>query len=104
MQLRALPILVLLLGCAWLAPAHAQIKSATITGIVTDTAGATIAGATVAVINEETTVRQTVVTNSDGDYTVPYLAAGRYTVEVSRQGSIFISGSALRSARMRRCA
>jgi hypothetical protein len=64
----------------------AQIKSSTITGTVTDQSGATVPGASVTVTNEETNVELKVQTNTAGEYTVPYLGAGRYTVVISSGG------------------
>ncbi|MCU0245730.1 MAG: TonB-dependent receptor, partial [Bryobacter sp.] len=78
------PLAVILMSLA--APAWAQIKSSTITGAVTDQSGATVPNAKVVVTNEETNVEITVSTNVAGEYTVPYLGAGRYTVTISMPG------------------
>jgi len=64
----------------------AQIKSGTITGLVTDKSGAVIPGAQVSVVNEETQVGQKVASDHAGEYVVPYLAAGRYAVTIEQQG------------------
>ena len=64
----------------------AQIKSSAITGVVTDSSGAVVPEATVAVKNEDTNVSTELKTSSTGDYTVPYLAAGRYSVTVEARG------------------
>src|SRR5579872_262868 len=64
----------------------AQIKSGTITGLVTDKSGAVIPGAQVSVVNEETQVGQKVTSDHAGEYVVPYLAAGRYAVTIEQQG------------------
>jgi trimeric autotransporter adhesin len=70
-----------------LAPiAAAQIRSATITGTVTDTTGAVVPGAEVTVTQQETNVATSVVTNDQGLFTVPYLPAGTYTVGVTLTG------------------
>ena len=55
------PILILLL-CWWAMPASAQIRSATITGTVTDPTRAVIPGATVVLTNQETNAATTLVT------------------------------------------
>lgn len=65
--------------------AWAQIKSSTITGTVTDSTGAVIPSATVTVINQETNVASTTVTDESGSFTVPYLAPGLYTVNVEKR-------------------
>ncbi|MGA3263006.1 MAG: carboxypeptidase-like regulatory domain-containing protein [Terracidiphilus sp.] len=62
--------------------AMAQIKSSTITGTVTDQKGAVVAGANITVTETNTGVSATSKTNAVGDYTVPYLALGTYTVTV----------------------
>ena len=59
---------------------RAQIRSATITGTVTDSTGAVLPGATVVVTNQDTNVDHELVTNDAGLFTAPYLAAGTYTV------------------------
>jgi hypothetical protein len=74
--------LALLLSSA----ASAQIRSATITGIVKDAAGAVIPGAAVTVTNQETNVEYQTKTTEAGQYTVPYLSSGTYTVSVSVTG------------------
>ena len=64
----------------------AQIKSSTITGVVTDSSAAVVPGATVTVKNQDTNVSTELKTSSTGDYTVPYLPAGRYSVTVEAKG------------------
>lgn len=71
---------------AFSAASLAQIKSSTITGTVTDQSGATVPGAGVSVTNQETNVEVKVRTNTAGEYTVPYLGAGSYTVSISADG------------------
>lgn len=65
---------------------RAQIRSGTITGLVTDPKGAVIVGAEVTVTNADTHVTNTTTTTQTGLYTVPYLATGTYNVSVSRPG------------------
>src|SRR5579864_1905348 len=71
-----------------------QIKSGTIVGSVTDPSGAVIPGATVTVINEETNVATTTVSDKSGAFTVPYLQPGTYSVNVDKTGSGFSKYSA----------
>jgi len=66
-----------------------QIKSGTIVGTVSDAGGAAIPGASVSVINQETNVTLTAVSDESGSFTVPYLAPGTYAVEVEKIGSGF---------------
>jgi len=63
-----------------------QIRSATITGVVTDASRATVPAADVIVTNLDTNVSQTTQSNAVGEFTVPYLAAGRYRVSVKKTG------------------
>ncbi len=77
---------VLLGLCLLLCPLSAQVKSSAITGIVTDQTGAMVANASVTVTNEETGVVTEVKTTDKGDYTAPYLPAGRYTLDVKAAG------------------
>src|SRR5580698_6675232 len=68
-------VLVCVLACSlFVAPhAYAQIRSATITGIVTDPKGAVVVDAQVTVTNTATRVEYTTKTTAAGLYTVPYL-------------------------------
>ncbi len=64
-----------------------QELAATLTGTVTDTTGAVVAGATVVVHSEETGVDvRSVTTNAAGGFNVTNLPAGRYTVTVTNSG------------------
>jgi hypothetical protein len=57
-----------------------------ISGSVKDSTGAVIAGAVVTVTNTDTGVQQTVRTGTNGIYTFPTLAVGRYRIEVNQAG------------------
>ncbi|HEX8187316.1 MAG TPA: carboxypeptidase regulatory-like domain-containing protein [Pyrinomonadaceae bacterium] len=59
---------------------------ASLTGHVGDPAGAVIPGATVKVRNTQTGQEATATTTEDGNYTVPSLLPGTYTVTVEAQG------------------
>jgi len=78
--------LVLLLTLAWPPTTSAQIRSATITGAVTDPTKAVVPGATVIVTNQDTNSRSELVTNEAGLFTATYLPAGTYSIEVSLPG------------------
>ena len=82
--LRAIP-LVLLFFCLSLA-GRAQQTTGTISGNVLDTTGAAIGGATVNVTNNATNATRTTITNSVGQYTLPALPAGIYSLSVEAQG------------------
>ncbi|WP_321475055.1 TonB-dependent receptor domain-containing protein [uncultured Paludibaculum sp.] len=63
---------------------HAQ--TAQITGRVSDSTGAVIVGAKVAVSNTETGVSREIQSNEDGYYTAPLLARGQYSIHVIQAG------------------
>jgi hypothetical protein len=78
---------VLCVSFLLLAPAlHAQIRSATITGTVKDAAGAVVPNADVVVTQQETGIATNTKTTAGGIFTAPYLAAGTYTVAVTKTG------------------
>jgi hypothetical protein len=65
---------------------HAQ-DTASLTGTVRDSTGASVVNAQVAVTNAEKGINRTTKTNSDGEYSVPALPApGSYNVTVTAQG------------------
>jgi hypothetical protein len=75
---------LLTLTCA--SAAFGQIRSATLTGAVTDPTKAIVPGATVIVVNQDTNAKSEAVTNEAGLFTATYLAAGTYSLEVSLSG------------------
>ncbi len=66
--------------------ALAQVGNGTITGTVTDPAGAVVPGATVEAKNAETGVVFPAVSTNTGAYTIPELPIGNYVVTVKRMG------------------
>jgi len=64
----------------------AQEYRATITGTVTDPSGAAMPEAKVTATNIETAVTSSTVTAADGDYVIPFLAPGNYTLRVEKTG------------------
>ena len=78
--------LLILVGLSCTSVAFAQIRSASITGTVTDPQKATVPGATVVITNEATNVSTEYVTTDAGLFTAPLLQAGTYTVTVSLSG------------------
>ncbi|HLM55048.1 MAG TPA: TonB-dependent receptor [Pyrinomonadaceae bacterium] len=77
-------MLSVILACAL--TSSAQEYRATLTGNITDPAGAAVAGATVTVRSQQTNLDTVVQTNDEGSYTVPFLQPGRYTVTVEKEG------------------
>src|SRR5687767_15283074 len=67
-------------------PAFAQGTAASLSGVVTDTAGGVVPGATVVVKNLGTNVTAETVTNAAGAFSIPSIDPGTYSVTVSLQG------------------
>jgi hypothetical protein len=65
--------------------AHGQFGAA-IDGIVSDSSGASVGGATVTITSRETSKSQTVTTDLSGYYRVSGLTPGKYTVTASFSG------------------
>jgi outer membrane receptor protein involved in Fe transport len=66
-----------------------------ITGSVTDSSGAVVAGATVNVANSATGVERKVTTNEVGNYNVPFLNPGRYNLTAQLEGFKIASRSGI---------
>ena len=66
--------------------ARAQTFRGTILGTVTDSSGASVAGASVTVKNIGTGLTRTVTTAEDGSYAAPELPIGNYNVTVTHTG------------------
>ena len=77
---RAFAVLVVLVVLAVGRLTAQTVYTGTITGSVKDTTGAVIPNATVVVTNTATGVENQVATTSVGDYTVPNLIPGQYSV------------------------
>src|SRR5581483_678420 len=60
--------------------------NATIVGVVTDSSGAVVPGATVTLTNERTGLKQGAVSDAAGRYTFPQLAIGEYQIGVVQPG------------------
>jgi hypothetical protein len=81
---------LLMLACIAAFSTHAFAQgggtTTSLSGIVTDTSGAVIPGATVVVKNNATATEFNAVTNEQGSFTVPAIDAGTYTVTVTLMG------------------
>jgi hypothetical protein len=88
--IRAIYILTLLALTA-----AAQLPTAKITGIVTDTTGANVVGADVEAQNTATGIVSKTVTNESGDYTFPVLSPGHYALLVRKAGFESINRSGI---------
>src|SRR5207245_7046281 len=60
--------------------------TASISGTVKDPSGATVAGASVTVVNDDTGIKQSQHTNAAGFYSFQSLPLGHYTIEVEQPG------------------
>jgi hypothetical protein len=74
------------LSVLWAGSAFGQALTGTLLGGVTDPSGAIIVGAQVTVKNQDTGISRIVTTGPDGNYTVPNLAPGSYSVAVKYTG------------------
>ncbi|HTZ58375.1 MAG TPA: carboxypeptidase regulatory-like domain-containing protein [Acidobacteriaceae bacterium] len=80
-----------LLGMAFLTliaihDAGAQVSTGTISGTVTDSSGAAVPQARVVVKSVETGQERVVVTDTIGNYSIPDLQAGQYSITASHEG------------------
>src|SRR5215470_10324971 len=66
--------------------AHAQKDTASITGQVTDSTGAVVAGANVEAVNVETNYMYRAISNQTGDWTISPVRIGKYRVSVTANG------------------
>ena len=83
--LTAFAALVLLGGCLP-ATLQAQVLYGSIVGMVKDSSGAAVPGATVTITNKDTSQERTAVTSAEGLYSFTNVQAGRYDVKASLQG------------------
>ncbi len=66
--------------------ARAQYEDGSLVGTIRDASGAVVGSATVTVTNVNTGIVTKVATNSSGDYEVPALRVGVYTIEAEASG------------------
>jgi Carboxypeptidase regulatory-like domain/TonB dependent receptor-like, beta-barrel len=69
-----------------LSTTSAQAQTARITGTVTDSTNAVVPGATVTIVKSETNDTRVAVSNDRGQYDVPFLPSGHYTITCELQG------------------
>ena len=79
-------ILLFLVVLAFTEAAFAQTGQGILTGSITDTSGAIIAGVQVKVRNQNNNFVYTAVTTQEGIYRVPYLNVGTYEITYQSQG------------------
>jgi len=67
-------------------PLHAQTNLGSVNGTITDSSGAAVSGCKVTVQNLATTAVREVTTDSSGNYSVPSLPLGSYTITAAASG------------------
>ena len=65
---------------------YAQVTTATLYGIVRDSTAAVLPGATVAATNEGTNLSREVVTDERGEFAMPALPTGTYSLKIALPG------------------
>jgi hypothetical protein len=83
-MLRSISLLIVLLFA--LSPARAQTITGSITGTITDPAGAVVPNATVIAKNVDTNITTEAKTNAAGVYNLLFLPVGSYTISVQAPG------------------
>src|SRR5437016_12422841 len=81
MTRKALFAFLSLVACAF-----AQSERGAITGLVTDTTGAVVAGASVEIVSRATNIAVRVTSTTAGEYNAANLSPGDYKVQVSAAG------------------
>ena len=66
--------------------AMAQQNTGIILGVVKDSSSAVVPGASITIVNEETSLTRTVTSGENGAYRAPALPVGRYTLRVELPG------------------
>ena len=79
-------LLALAWGLSLLPAAHAQATGGNLVGRVQDKSGAALPGATVTATQKDTGLTRNTVSEADGQYRLPSLPAGTYTVQVELNG------------------
>ena len=67
-------------------PSHRAASTSSISGIVVDSAAASIPGATITATNDATAGKYDDTSSANGTFTIPVLMPGKYTVNVALQG------------------
>src|SRR5438309_5638489 len=78
-------VILLMIVCSAVI-AHSQLVTANLQGVVTDSSGAVIAGASITASDSETGLQRTTTTNADGFYRFNLLPRGQYEVQAQKSG------------------
>ena len=77
-------VMVFLIGLV--ISAHAQLGTGTVNGAVVDSTGAVVPGTALTLTNSETNARRSTKTNADGNFSMPEVPYGRYTLTAEATG------------------
>ena len=96
-RLRIRPLITLaLISLNVFSPLHAQSFRGSLVGTVVDTSSAAVPNAPVVATNQATGVARSTTTDASGDYSIPELPIGIYTVSVSVEGFTPVSQADIR--------
>jgi hypothetical protein len=94
--MRVVWLIALVLLISWVAVAQSANPAATLSGVITDPAGAVVVGAVVSVRNIATGQTRTVTTDAAGVYQLINLPPGEYELQVEAQGFAQLKRSGVR--------
>jgi hypothetical protein len=83
---RSMTMISILALLLLIAPLSLLAQQATIAGVVTDSQGAAVSGASISATNRATGVASTTTSSNAGVYSLPNLSVGNYNVTVRRDG------------------
>src|SRR6187397_1595127 len=86
LRIYRLATVVMLLAGAAVSPALYAQSDGSISGVVTDSTGGVVAGATVGIKNAETGAARTLATDESGRFNANSLAVGSYGITVEKAG------------------
>src|SRR5262245_48484943 len=83
---KTLPLFFALMISLPIGALNAQVTTATVYGVVRDTTGAVLPGAAVTATNQGTNLSRDALTDERGEFVMPVLPAGRYTLRIELPG------------------
>ena len=87
LDIRLIGAICTILGlCLSVTPAISQVLYGSVVGVVKDSQGATVPGATVTIVNKETNLTRDTISNSEGAFSLINVPPGTYDVKFSLQG------------------
>jgi hypothetical protein len=79
-------LLLLLMMLVTITPLNAQVTTATLYGVVRDPSGAVLPGVSVTATHQGTNLSREIATNERGEFALPALPAGPYTLKIELAG------------------